>query len=456
MGAGGGASGGGGGGSFFSERAGGGGGVGGGNGFLLSGGSGGFGGGGAGGGNGGNGGFGGGGAGGFTGGNGGFGGGGGEGRGGGFGGGSGGGSDVAGSGFGGGGLGAGGDIFVMAGASLTIEGGALGAGTVAGGAGNGQAFGGGLFLEGNETITFAPLGTTAVTISGVIADQTGSGGTGADAGAGRLLLNGLGTLELAAANSFTGGVTIDKGTLELSNSAAAGSGRITFAKSAVATLEINDAFAANPIVGFAAGDAIEFASAGSATLAAPGGGGEIDFSPSAVDYMTLNTGSTLGATIANFGAGDEVDFRAVKYASKDTVSVSGGVVTIDNSTKAAVASFDVSGAYTAANFRLNNDGTGHLLVSYVDSPANAALDEVPGGSPADLLGGYRSQSPSPIAETHSGAVGLDSLLSPVLGAESDTHGFAYHHDQNFGGGRDALGVGAAWDGPIGHGPGPAG
>jgi hypothetical protein len=35
------------------------------------------------------------------------------------------------------------------------------------------------------------------------------------------------------ANTFTGGVTIDDGTLELSNSAAGGSGAITFAPGAI-------------------------------------------------------------------------------------------------------------------------------------------------------------------------------------------------------------------------------
>ena len=122
---------------------------------------------------------------------------------------------------GGGGLGAGGDIFVMAGALLTIVGGSLRPGTVIGGLGPqggeyGQAFGDGLFLQGDETITLAPPAATGEVISGVIADETGSGGTGANAGVGTLVLNGLGTLDLAAANTFTGGVTIDQEMLELS------------------------------------------------------------------------------------------------------------------------------------------------------------------------------------------------------------------------------------------------
>ena len=104
-------------------------------------------------------------------------------------------------------------------------------------------------------------------------------------------------------------MTIDEGTLELSNSAAAGSGKITFATGANATLELDSGvFAPNPISGFATGDALIFIGAGSATLAGPASGGEIDFSPSAVDYARLKSGSRLGATINGFTTGDEVDF----------------------------------------------------------------------------------------------------------------------------------------------------
>jgi autotransporter-associated beta strand protein len=282
---------------------------------------------------------------------------------------------------GGGGLGAGGGIFVMAGASLTIEGGSLGTGTVSGGlgasgGGNGQAFGGGMFLQGDETIALAPASGTVETISGVIADQTGSGGTGANAGAGGLILNGAGTLDLAAVNTFTGGVTIDKGALELANSAAAGSGKISFATGAGATLKVNNGvFAVNPIAGFAKGDTVEFLGNGSAALASPSSGGAIDMSPSGGDEAGLLSGIALGATISGFGSDDTVDFDAVGYASTDRVTYASGVVSIDNSTGAAVASFDVIGTYTAANFTLSAEPSGgNLVVGYAATPIAAAFD----------------------------------------------------------------------------------
>ena len=383
-GGGGGGSGGGGGGG--SGGGGGGGGVGGVN--FLSGGGGGFGGGGAGGLGGGNGGFGGGGGGGFT-----------NGANGGFGGGGGGGFDVVGGGGfgagagasgGGGGLGAGGDIFVMAGASLTIIGGALDAGTVArgdgtGGGANGEAFGNGIFLQGNETITLAPPSGTTETVSGVVTDQTGSGGTGANAGAGSLAIDGAGTVDLTAASTFTGGVTIDKGALELGKSAAAGSGGITFAAGADASLDLSaGVYLPNVISGFATGDTLKFAGDGSATLAGTADGGAIDMTSSrAGEYVGLESGARLGAPISGFTSGDSVAFEAVPFAETDKIAYANGFVSVENSVGATIGKFFVAGTYTKANFHLGADLAGDVLVSYA-AAAGSVATSAGGASPADL------------------------------------------------------------------------
>ncbi len=57
-----------------------------------------------------------------------------------------------------------------------------------GGGESGQAFGAGIFLQGNQAVSFAPAKGTTEGVFDVIADQTGSGGTGANAGAGSLSL----------------------------------------------------------------------------------------------------------------------------------------------------------------------------------------------------------------------------------------------------------------------------
>lgn len=144
--------------------------------------------------------------------------------------------NVSDRGGGGGGAGMGGALFVMDGGSLTIggplavngntvTGGA--AGTAGTGAGAGGAFGSGLFLQGNGTIGFQPAATQTQTISDVIADQTGSGGTGANAGSYGLAKTGAGTLVLNGNNTFSGGVTINGGTVSAGHNNALGTGTFT-------------------------------------------------------------------------------------------------------------------------------------------------------------------------------------------------------------------------------------
>ena len=230
--------------------AGGGGGVGGANAVSgsigFNGGAGGFGGGGGGGYLGGDGGFGGVAGGGTDPGSGGFGGGGSNGGGGGFGGGTG-GSGVGGGG--GGGAGLGGAIFVVEGGTLTLKGdlsvngntvaaGAGGTGTTAGTAGS--DFGSGLFLQGSGTITFSPGAGNTQTVDNVIADQTGSGGMGSNAGSYSLTKSGAGTLILNGNNTFTGGVTLNGGTISVGHGNALGSGTLTVLSNS--TLDIQDYF----------------------------------------------------------------------------------------------------------------------------------------------------------------------------------------------------------------------
>ena len=100
------------------------------------------------------------------------------------------------------------------GGTLTLEGGTLSGGSVTGGAGgagtivggtNGQAFGSGIFLQGSgATLTPSLASAQTETIADVITDQTGSGGTGANAGSWSLALNSAGTLVLAAPDSYSG------------------------------------------------------------------------------------------------------------------------------------------------------------------------------------------------------------------------------------------------------------
>ena len=116
---------------------------------------------------------------------------------------------------GGGGLGAGGAIFVQQGGTLILGAGGVSAGSVQGGAGgygpagSGSAFGSGIFVQGNDTLTFAPGAGQTLTIADVIADQSGSGGTGSNAGIAAILERGPGTVVLGGDNTFAGGTTVE-------------------------------------------------------------------------------------------------------------------------------------------------------------------------------------------------------------------------------------------------------
>ncbi len=220
---------------------------------------------------------------------------------------------------GGGGLGAGGDIFVMAGASLTIVGGSLAAGTVAGGDGRRRRQ-----RRGVRQRHLPARQRDDHTRAGERDDRNDLGrhrrsdrlaaARAPTPGPAASRSNGAGTIDLTAANTFTGGVTIDKGALELGKSAAAGSGGITFAAGADASLDLNaGVYLPNVILGFATGDTLKFAGDGSATLAAPASGGAIDMtSSSAGEYVRLKSGTKLGVLISGFTSGDSVDFDAVR------------------------------------------------------------------------------------------------------------------------------------------------
>jgi hypothetical protein len=149
--------------------------------------------------------------------------------------------------YGGGGLGAGGAMFIEQGGSLTFtDFGDEQNDSVAGGSSvfsgnNGSAYGSGIFLQGDESITFAPSSGHTITITGNIADMTGSHDHTGEIGAGALVVNGPGTMVLSGNNTFTGGITLESGTLDIASAHGAGSGAITLTDATQATLEINAA-----------------------------------------------------------------------------------------------------------------------------------------------------------------------------------------------------------------------
>lgn len=137
----------------------------------------------------------------------------------------------------GGGAAMGGSIFVVAGGTLQIQGNsslsgsALTGGTGSGGGTNGSTFGTGIFLQGNGgTLTFNPVLGTTQTYSNQIADQTGVGGVGPNAGSWSLTKSGAGTLVLSSDNLYSGGTLLNGGDLSVNANTQLGTaaGSLTF------------------------------------------------------------------------------------------------------------------------------------------------------------------------------------------------------------------------------------
>ena len=255
------------------------------------------------------------------------------------------GASNVGSGGGGGGLGAGGDIFVQQGgvlniASSTLYAGSVTGGTVVTGATAGSAFGSGIFLQGNETITIGSGQTIgqSTTILGVIADQTGSGGTGTLAGAGSLNIAGLGAVDLNADNTYTGTTTINGGTVVLGVAHAAGSGTIAFSGTGDVLAFGTTAAPANIISGFAAGRTIEVVGA---TIAGPFSGGSsvvltasdtLHFSGSISNFVVTDSGGNTFLTTICFCPGTKI--RTPNGETKvEHLSVGDTVVTLGHNTQ---------------------------------------------------------------------------------------------------------------------------
>ncbi len=298
------------------------------------------------------------------------------------------------SGGGGGGLGARGDVFVQQGGTLIIQGGSLGVGTVTPGAGGtgggtvGSAFGNGMFIQGNQSVTLEPGSGQTLTIAGTIADQTGSGGTGGNAGAGALVLDGASGSDvvLSAANTFSGGILINSGTVEIASGGTLGTGTIHFGTSPGKLRIDGSIMPSNTIGWFTVGDTIDLAgiSAKSVTL---GVNNALTVTPTIGSSVTLHLASNdsfAGDTFSLVADGSGTDI--VLHGSDFTVGTEAELNQV-------IASIDTGGsnvvsgaAYTIAlggNITLNAD------LDAINLPTGESLTLVGNGETLDGADTYR-------------------------------------------------------------------
>ena len=224
-----------------------------------------------------------------------------------------------------GGTPAGGAVFVAQGGTFSLTGGSL--------AGAGNAAGNGIFMQGDNSIALSNT-----TITGSIADQTGSG-----LGVGAGTLDVQGAVTLAATNHFTGGIEIGTaagatGTLTLAAPGAAGSGSIAFENPigdilAIGTGDVPSGhilgFVPNPGAGSASSDTIDLTGIGTPvghdlsatntlTVTGTAGAAALHLDP-AVNYGgdtfvlstdTAGTGTDVTVVQSAFQIGSEADLNA--------------------------------------------------------------------------------------------------------------------------------------------------
>jgi autotransporter-associated beta strand protein len=281
-------------------------------------------------------------------------------------------------GGGGGGLGAGGGIFVQQGGNLLLTGPLIiGGNSVASGSGGssqygssgtaGSAFGAGIFLQGNGQLTFS-AGTEGQTITDVVADQTGSGGTGANAGSYQLVINGPGTLYLQANNSYSGGTLVNGATLWADSDASLGtvSGALTLMGGTFQPLRSIDTSRQIVMGGgnntILVGTGIELA----APVAGPG-----NLTKVGLGLMTLKDSSTFtGNLVVNQGT---VGLAAADFSHIPVITVASSTTLAINAPTVAISALSGSGTVSVGSntlrigvgtsFAGSFTGNGQILVA---------------------------------------------------------------------------------------------
>nr|WP_283811343.1 Ig-like domain-containing protein [Bradyrhizobium uaiense] len=337
---------------------------------------------------------------------------------------------------GGGGLGAGGTVFVEQGGSLTVKGGSLSndsgfnavkGGSNGGGQASGSAYGSGIFIQGNNNLSFTPASGQTLTVTNDIADQSGNGGTGANAGVGGLAIGGGGTVILGGNNTYIGNTTVSGAGTRVSISSNVNLGGLTsILKLGDGTgISFTDGFtqtrnitvAGDPVFNVAVGETVtqsgvisdgatpgdvEVTGGGRLVLSAHNtysggtvikgsilelaangavGTGAIAFTDGSTEKLVLDAAAFSGtsfASITGFAGGDTIDFGNLVYDATTTLSYSNGVLLVKSSGGTTLASLNLSFGAGASfgSLMLASDGSAspHLEIRSQASIASVTAD----------------------------------------------------------------------------------
>jgi outer membrane autotransporter protein len=313
----------------------------------------------------------------------------------------------------GGGAGLGGAIFVQQGGTLNIAGAfnvgdsSVRGGTAGGAGTNGSGLGSGIFLQGNGTVNFAPgVGVVQILSSG-IADQTGSGGTGANAGSWVLAKSGAGTLVLQEASTYSGGTTITGGLINFTAANNLGIGRIALNGGGLQWVSGNIADISAQLAPIGAGGAIFDTNGNNVSFASPvgGTGGLTKAGAGRLTLMAANT--YTGATMVSAGT------LAVNGSIASNVTVgSGGTLG---------GSGVIAGNVTVQGVLAPGNSIGTLTVNgnYTQSAASTYQVEVNAAGQSDKLnvtGGATINGGTVAVQAQSGAYARNTTYTILTAA----------------------------------------
>mgnify|MGYP002653728774 CR=1 FL=1 len=271
----------------------------------------------------------------------------------------------------------------VGGATVTMIG-----GSISGGAGSSGVAGSGVSLSVTPLVLAPGVGET-MTISDVISEQSAYYG-------GKLVVNGAGTVVLSAVNTFTRGVTLQAGTLELAVTGAAGT----------QTTSLDSTY---HFVNYAPGGSVNFTGAGvlkidsgvtgvHVTGLMPGAG--------AVDFVGQSVGSLA---ISQNGSGLTID--------GDTID--GSLIVADDGNGGSLVYYAVTG-FTASDLAGLNDDLAKIAPGGTNAAAQAAfLINLPSGSLSGAI--------SDVNLTHGSTLILNGGTGTTIDGSASEHGLVLQH-----------------------------
>ena len=240
----------------------------------------------------------------------------------------------------------------------------------------------GSFTLNSDAEVYAASGTTnldgAITLNGDTNLNAASGATitvkGAVSGAGSVDITGAGTVNLNAANNYSGGTTLSAGTLRLGNNSALGTNSLTIAG---ATLDINGCTIATSIALTGDGCIANNNSTQAGTLNSNVNTGVSTLGLSTGSGCTLNVGGTISGSgsVDCRGSGTTVLSSANNYTGGTTVS--GGALQVGNTLAFSTGTVTVGnatlqlGGYTISNAVVTSAGATSATIA--NSTGNAVL-----------------------------------------------------------------------------------